>query len=288
MINRHRPHRKIKKDYQLKNSPNPFFHQNRKGKRRSWFKWLFLIVVFVAVFLIIFFLSFACWHLDTLKIEGLARTNQAEIEKVIWEHTAMRRFWFFRQSNIFLFDKETVAEKIKTDFNLSAVAIKKKIPRTLEIKISERPYAFIFQEGSSFFHASADAYIIKEPAVATDELKKYPILENKNSDTLIDATDQLRISGSYLSFFLTLANRLAASVNELTPEKFIIDQEFNMLTVKFIAGPAVYFNIRGDAADQVEHLLLVKKEKIKDNFSKTNYIDLRYGDRIFINPDFTK
>jgi pyruvate/2-oxoglutarate dehydrogenase complex dihydrolipoamide dehydrogenase (E3) component len=59
--------------------------------------------------------------------------------------------------------------------------------------------------------------------------------------------------------------------------------EFNTIKVKFRNGPLVFFNTKTDVVSQIDRLVLVKKEKIGDNFSKTNYIDLRYGSRIFIN-----
>jgi len=86
----------------------------------------------------------------------------------------------------------------------------------------------------------------------------------------------------YLNFILTLSKAIS-NYPELSVEKFEIDQGYRSVNVKFVNGPMVYFNTKLDAAEQLNRLILVKKEKIKDNFSKVNYIDLRYGDRLFIN-----
>lgn len=280
--------KKIKKDYQRQNSQNPFFLRKKGGKRTGLLKWLVLLGISGLFFLIWFFLSSSFWRLQNLKIDGLTRISGLEIEKIIWDQAGKSRWLIFKQSNIFLFNKSEATGKIIADYNLAASAINKKWPHTLEIKVKERPYAFIFQEGNDFFHASADAYIIKEQAVSEEDKKKYFILENKNTSSLIGIKNKINIKSDYLNFILDLNQRLSA-YPELAVEKFIIDQEFNMVTVKFVGGPSVYFNTRGgagSAADQINNLLLVKREKIKDNFSRTNYIDLRYGDRIFINPDF--
>jgi len=175
-----------------------------------------------------------------------------------------------------------VQKNILTSYNLATLQIVKKPAHTLLVKVGERPYSFIFQQGNDLFYASGDGYIIRESVVTDADKTKYLILENKNNNNLITDNNKIGISDDYLSFILALANNLSTKP-ELPVERFIIDQEYNTIKVKFRDGPLAYFNTKTDVKSQVDRLLLVKKEKIKDNFSKTNYIDLRYGDRIFIN-----
>jgi len=210
----------------------------------------------------------------------------AEIEKIVLEQGSESRWLFFKQSNIFIFDDKSVIKKITDNYNFAGLDIKKTWPRTITVKISERPYSFIWQEGSDLFYASSDAYAIKGPTVSDEDQKKYPILENKTGQALIGSRDKINLQDDFLGFFLGLNNELNEHP-ELEVEKFIIDSEFNTLQVKFLNGPVVYFNTRTMSTDQLTNFLLVKNAKIKDNFSKTNYIDLRYGDKIFINPEFS-
>lgn len=278
-------YKKIKKDYQRKNLQNPFFRKKTKAKNPQRWKWLLTAALLIILFLIWFFFASPFWRLQEVKVSGLTRLNSSELEQLVWNEAAQRRGLFFQENNIFLFKSKAAIAKIIATYNFSGVAIKKKWPRTLELKVTERPYAFIFQEGSAYYYASADAYIIKEPAVSEADKKKYFLLENLNPGTLINSTDKINIKDEYLAFIFELNNRLNA-YPELPVEKYIIDQEFNTVKVKFVAGPVVFFNIKEGTDVQINRLLLVKREKIKDNFSKTNYIDLRYGDKIFINPDF--
>ncbi len=164
-------YRRIKKDYQHKNLRNPFFHRPEKGKSRLSFKWLIPAVFGLAIFLIWFFLAATFWRLQQIRVSGLTRVPESALENIIWSQTASTRWLFFKQSDIFLFDKEAAAKTILSDFNFAGVGIYKIWPHTLEIKVSERPYAFIFQEGSRLFYASADAYLIKESAVTPEDQK---------------------------------------------------------------------------------------------------------------------
>ncbi|MFA5184653.1 MAG: FtsQ-type POTRA domain-containing protein [Patescibacteria group bacterium] len=284
MFQRSRP-KNIKKDYQRKDLRNPFFHRQAAGKRFFPLHWTILAIILLSALLIWFFLAAPFWRLEQIKVSGLTRVPGGNLENIVWQQTAASRGLLFKQSNLFLFDQEEAEVAILAEYNFAGVEIEKLWPRTLAVKVSERPYAFIFQEGSQLSYASADAYLIQEPAIQEEDKKKYFILENKNSETLVGEKDKIRISESYLNFIMNLNQGLAA-YPELSVERYIIDQEFNTIKVKFAGGPQAYFNVKDDAVKQIALLLLVKKEKIKDNFSRTNYIDLRYGDRIFINPDF--
>jgi len=278
-------YKRIKKDYQRKNLHNPFFHKKTRAKNPQRWKWLLLIVILAVLSAVWFFLAAPIWRLKEIQVSGLTRLDSAGLEQIIWNETNNKRGLFFQENNLFLFRRDAVIARINAAYNFSGVTIKKKWPHTLELKVVERPYAFIFQEGSAYYYASADAYVIKEPAVSEADKKKYFILENKNTATLITGSEKIEVKADYLRFFFDLSRRLSA-YPELAAERFIVDQEFNTIKAKFAAGPIVFFSINEDAGTQIDRLLLVKREKIKDNFSKTNYIDLRYGDKIFINPDF--
>ncbi len=272
----------IKKDYQRKNLYNPFFHKPKKKPNKRLFACLTVAGVGLVIFLIWFFLAAPIWRINNIKVEGLTRVTDTEIKNKIWEQTNKSRYLVFRQNNIWLFNKDEAQEGILASYNLASLQIVKKLPKTVLVRVGERPYSFIFQQGNDFFYASSDGYIIRESTVQEEDKTKYLILENKNTNNLIAEKNKINISDNYLNFIFELANALTLH-SELSVERFIIDQEFNTIKVKFKDGPLVYFNTQTEAKAQVDRLVLVKREKIKDNFIKTNYIDLRYGDRIFIN-----
>ncbi len=282
MLHNKRYPKKIKKDYQSKNLCNPFFRQPKKTLTRKMI-WLFtFLILIISGALLWFFLGSSLWRIKTLEIEGLTRINREEIEAMAREQMFASAALFFNQDNIYLFDKEKFKANILESYNFSDLEIIKKLPNTLLIKVSERPYAFIFEQGSDFVYASRDAYTISESVVSEEDKQKYFILENRSSNNLITAAGKIVLPDAYLEFIFNLADYLRNS-QEVQAEKYIIDVELNTVKVKFKDGPEVYFNIKNEAVAQLERLILVKKEKIKDNFSKTKYIDLRYGDKIFIN-----
>lgn len=274
--------KKIKKDYQSKKLCNPFFHKAKKKPKKNLVVFLLVASFFVFIFVLWFFFASPIWRIKNIQVEGLTRCSDLDLKNKIIEQSINSRYGLFKQTNIWLFDEAEIEKKILTAYNFSSFKIIKKPTNTLLLKVGERPYSFIFLEGTSLFYASSDAYIIRESAVLDEDRLKYLILENKNPNSLINEQNKINITETYLNFILDLSNRLSKR-QELPVEKFVIDSEFNTIKVKFRDGPLVYFNTKTDAEEAINRLVLVKKEKIKDNFSKTSYIDLRYGDRIFIN-----
>lgn len=277
---------RVKRDYQRKNLSNPFFRSKPKGKRPHprRFRLFLILALFIVLVAVWFFLAAPLWRLEKIEISGLTRSPADNLRQIIWNQTKERRFLFFRQDNIFLFDYRPAEKIVFSAFNFSGLEIKKKLPNRLQISVVERPIFFIFQEGSNIFYSSQDGYIIKELPVNDADRAQYPLLESQSSSSLLSGDNRLKLPSPYLSFLVDLRAKLAG-YPDLPLEKFIATGEANTANVKFLNGPVVYFNINLPAADQLGRLELVKKEKIKDNFSKINYIDLRYGDRLFINPE---
>lgn len=273
---------KIKSDYQAKDLKNPFFYRSnssRVGAGNRW--WLLLIFMFLGG-LVWFLFSAPFFIIDKIEITGLERINNQEIESITEDQMNNRVYLFFSQNNFFLFNKEKLSEEISKKYNFSNLSITKNIPNKLTIEIGERPYAFIFQEGSDLYYASRDGYIIKDEPVSEEAKENYFTLENKSKMVSINSNGKINLKANYFEFIFNLVNSLA-EYQDLRPERYIVEQELNSLIVDFLEGPIVYFNIEKDPKAQVDDLALVKKLKIRDNFNTTNYIDLRYGEMIYIN-----
>lgn len=276
---KNRKNRSIKADYQAKNLKNPFFYRASRGEGVFWV----FLALFLAISVLIWFLFFSSFFMiNKTEISGLSRVDESEINQLIEDQLDKKKFFFLSQRNIFLLSKEELSTSILEDYNFSEIVIKKSIPKTLKVNLSERPYAFIFKEGEDYYYASKDAYIIKDEPVSEEDMEKYFILENKSKLIRISESAKINLKNDYLDFVFRLNEALDYEA-ELNPNKYIIEQELNSLILDFKDGPLVYFNLDKDPVQQFEDLSIVKKEKIGDNFSKLNYIDMRYGDLIYIN-----
>lgn len=273
----------IKKDYQSKNLENPFFkHKNSIKKKTHGFNWRWYLLAFLVVIVGIIYLFFASplFEIKNVKISGLGRLPENAISEKIWSQAGKSNMWPFTRSNIFLFDKKTATTDLTTTFNFSKVEIDKKFFHTIAIRIEERPYAFIWQEAGKNCYCDSKGFVIRDSEVKMEDLQRFPVIENQSGRELA-TSEYIQIDSDYLSFIFTLQGEVEKN-SGLAIDKFIIDQEFKTVKVRFKDGLLAYFNTKEDAAKQLDKLLVVKKEKIKDNLSNINYLDLRYGDKVYI------
>lgn len=274
---------RIKKDYQRKNLENPFFKNRYSAHhKKSGFGWKAYVLIFCFCIFSVIYVFFASplFEIKNVKIKGLGRLPETAISERIWNQASKGTFWPSRRYNIFLFDREEAAAELIDSFNFSKVDIDKKLFHTISISIEERPYAFIWQEAGKSYYSDSQGYLIKDNEVKPEDLLLFPLIVNQSGRELA-ANDYLDIDPDYLVFIFSLKTEVEKN-GELSIESFIIDQEFKTVKVKFRDGLLAYFNTKEEALKQLEKLLIVKKEKIKDNLSVVNYLDLRYGDKVYI------
>ena len=274
---------KIKKDYQAKNLVNPFFrHHNSKKKPIKKIRWYWFLIGFLLVLggILYGFFASPLFIIKNVQIKGLGRLPENAISEQIWQQVNHNRIWPFKQSNIFMFDREEAQTILISSFNFSKIEINKKLFNTIVVLVEERPYAFIWQEAGKSYYSDSKGYIIRDHEVNPSDLLLFPIIENKTTETMI-VNDYLQMDAQYLDFIFGLKGEVEKN-GSMIIDRFIIDQEFKTIKVRFKDGLLAYFNTKEDALKQLDKLIIVKKEKIKDNLDAVNYVDLRYGDKVFI------
>lgn len=278
----HFRHYKIKKDYQTKNLKNPFFRSSRGHKKKRTLGLSFYIIGILIIILSILYGLFASplFVIRDIKVKGLSRLPSTAISERLWQQTEQKSFWPLKQKNILLFKKEAAEKDLLANFNFSKIKIKKNLFHSLTVDIEERPYAFIWQEAGQSYFSDSKGFIIRDSVVGPDDTKKFIVIENQTPESLIE-NDYLKINPDYLTFIFALKS--ASEKNgETAIARFLISQELNTVKVSFQNGLLAFFNIKDNVDKQLDKFLVVKREKIKDNISSVNYIDLRYGDKVYI------
>lgn len=305
--------KRIKKDYQTKNLKNPFFRKKTKEKKtKSFLTFKIFLIIFLVLLAFWFIFIFSFWQVKNIEVKGSDRIKPQSIRELINEQLEKKSLFILRQNNIFLFKKKSAKEMIKEEFNLTDIKIKKKLQNTLIVEIKERPYSYIFCESGEYYFSSDDSYLMEKIAfegseenllreggeglaeidneldtcvVSLEEKDKYFIIENKNNNSIIKSGGKIALSREYLDFIARLNEKLKEHPEFNVDRLIVADQYFNSIFVKIKDGPQIYFNVNTDIDLQLENLILVKNNKIKDNFNKLEYIDLRYGDTVYFFPE---
>jgi hypothetical protein len=111
--------------------------------------------------------------------------------------------------------------------------------------------------------------------------EKYAIIENESNNKI--EKNKVSIESDYLVFIDSFYNDLKQKSSDIVIEKFIVKNVNSGLSAQVLNGPILYLNINNDVSSQVRNLVVLKENELNDNFYERSYIDLRYGNKLFLN-----
>ena len=277
---------KGKLNYASREYDNPYFgRQKKKNARIIAFSLSFktkIIIFSVLVFLTallgwMFYSNF--FTISEILINGQGRIPKISLEKTAREQINESFFKLWPQKNIFIFNSKKLKDRLEKKYVFNALSIQKKLPRTLIINYQEKQYALIWHEDDKYYYADSQGYIITEANPLEIKQKDYPLIENLSNSKIKDI--KIAVKQSYLDCAENLFNKFKDYENDFKIERFKIDNDSNVLKVVLNNGPELYFNTIKDTDKQINKLLILKREKLKDDFNNKTYINLGYGDRVY-------
>lgn len=290
LIGQRKKRRTLKKDYQVKKIDNPFFNRRAKREERLSKNLKITMTVFVALLIFIFWFLFysPLFVVKKIKINGLTRINSTEINNLVFSQISERRAFIFPANNFFAFSTKKIDQQITSKYNFADIKVSKKIPNTIIVDISERPCALIWENTTdSCYFIDPDGYLIKEIGVQPNDRNKLPVIRDERGIN-VDG-NKIGLDRQYLDFMLELYHKINAT--DLKIDKFVIDKDPNTLRVNLKDGPFLMFSLKDDQDKQLNKLITLRREKLKDSFKNIKYFDLRYGDKVFYvdnNPEAGK
>jgi hypothetical protein len=270
------------KDYKKREYKNPLFTHRKKKLKLSF-------LVSIVIFLIVIFLIVGAWFLLASKyfkinsievIGGISRIKSDAVNSA-HELMASKKFLVLKQDNIFLFDSGALREKISSEYMLSFITVNKKFPNSLIIEFKQKEFALIWQEDGVYYFIDKEGGIIEEANPINLKNNTIPIVINQTESTMHDKKIENRKEA--IDFILNISESLAhAPWKTFNIIDYAVKDSFNFLSVKTIEGPELYFNYTASPVQQVDKLKTVLQTKIKNDFSKKIYIDLRFKDMVYV------
>lgn len=249
------------RDFNRKKLNNPFFR--KREVKRYWFK-IALIIAFI-------FIALALWYIVYLSplfvIKNIISDNY-DIKNYLSENNFER--------NIVKLDKKELADKLIKEFQLEEIEIKKIFPKSLKIDIIERDAYFLLKVNEHLEFRDQNA--CKIPNQNIRNIDDFPVIIN-NQLNLSDLPDCLDVNPSTLNETIKL---FKLSKQELIEVKYFEIESIHNLNLILSSNTTVYLSLREDLDKQFFKLKQVYLEKINE-LDEINYIDVRYGDRAFIN-----
>jgi hypothetical protein len=283
----------------------------RRRKARQKIKKIFHIfllcigipaVIAVGAYILFFSKFFAIERIDVSASGGI---HPQDVRSVLFKNMDERRFFFIRNGNIFLFDKESALKDLRNFFAVDTVEIQKKFPSSLAVAISGKPFAALWCTSGFCYALYTDGTVSKQVdaiAMGVDFSKLPASFHGTSTGALLRAKKQ-RTRQLEIPLFIDEKNEAISQENTslISPSALTIARDmFQRLTEKKI--PIAYIRTHTQSADttavtqegwdilftpfepadaQVENLQTVLFEKIKDKRKNLKYIDVRFQNHIY-------
>ncbi len=270
-----------KKDYQKRNLKNPFFRQkkNKKIKKKIFFSLIFTLTLSLFFYILFYSPLFA---IKNIRIIGTERTADYLIEDLVWQETQNRYIFDIKGDNIWFFSKDDLKDKMFARLDLADIEVSKRMPSTLSISIKERQASFILKYQNQHQFRDLGGCPIDSLKVNEADLKNYPIIV-KNLIEEKDLNRCLKLNGEYMHDLIDLY-AISDQFLNFSIAKFIINGEAYNINLVLNEGPRVFFSRREDFIRQLKKLDVICEDiKQEKNLDDIEYIDVRYGDKAFIN-----
>jgi hypothetical protein len=280
-------HSKGNMKFSSKEYENPFFENKKKFRggfslNFSFSRGIKLLLCALSLVLIVLVASAiysGYFDIKNIEIKGEGRISTDDIRNIVRNHINEKYFKIISQKNIFLFSTEGLKRELENKYVFDSLDITKDFPDKLQVVFKEKTYAFILKEDEKFFYADKEGTIIDEISPLEISDKAYPVIKNESASKTMEG--KIIFNVDYINFALLMFAEIKKYPDDIKIDYFVVDNDVKSLKLALTDGPKIFFNTDHGIAIQVEKLLTLKREKLKDAFAKKEYIDLRFGESIY-------
>lgn len=215
----------------------------RKRKKRGTKLIKIMVIVLLIAGATIFALVSPIFDIEKITVQG---NEKISTEEIINLSNLQIGDNIFRNVNV-----ETT-KNIKKEPYIGDVKIKRKLPGTVEITVSEREIAYQIQVIDSYIYIDEEGYILEKSKV----LQKVPILEGMKTkqDNLINGTRLCKEDILYLNTVLKIiTNAKKLEINDLITKIIIENNEYSL----FLQSENKYAYL-GNSSDITNKMLYIK------------------------------
>ncbi len=253
--------------------------RRKKQKTKNIYLIIGISIFALILGLLMYLATLPVFYIQHLKIEGTIFVEKTEIEQKTQEILNKKILWFIPIKNIFLFPKNELEESLKQNPAIISVKIRKKLFNTLSITIEEHAKQMIYcvyLDKSECYYVNDDGFLyskVKEYIIPEQEIL---IFDERGSKKIEDVLIEKEKYEDILLFVKNLSRE------EIYIKEIYIHPD---MTVDFVSRTDTIFKVsvfddfRKDYANLIA--LFEKQILTKDILQTIEYIDLRFGNKVF-------
>ncbi len=263
----------------------------KKRRIKFWVKYVVIFVLFVGLVVSLSLLSRALfWKITTIKIEGNQAVSSTDIETKVREMIEGNYAHLFSKSNVFLYPKKEIEHTLLTQFKrLKSVALDFQDFNTIDVSLVElQPYATwctstttenTTQFGSDCYLMDETGYIFSPaPTFSSNVYVQYYGLATATDPVGVRYVDQNKFAA--VQDFLKSLTKL-----QLEPSRVLMKDD-GELDVYIEKGAKIIIEQDEDLMKKYHNLDVLLHDdsaitSTKDFLDSLDYIDLRFGNKLF-------
>lgn len=156
-----RPNKENKKIAEKKMSPKQILAKKKRQAVFKLVKWTSLVLIIIGA--IIFTIMSPIFNVKNIKVEGNSYLSEDQI-------ISLSRIEI--ENNMFKYNKKEIIKNIKENAYVETAEVKRSIPDTIEIKITERKTSFMIQFANAYAYINNQGYILE----ISNKALEHPIL----------------------------------------------------------------------------------------------------------------
>lgn len=240
-----------------------------------------LVLVFSILFFV-FFSAAAFFYIPYLKIQKISIEGNSSLstEKILAEvsgYLNSKTLFIFPRNNILILPKETIINNLLSRFlRIGEVSLEKNFPDSISIKIKERKQEALFCLVQECAFIDEGGFVFeKAPYFSGDVYLKF--FDERDVGNRVSDKKQLLLENQFkkLIEFRDLVSRENIKIS-----KIILKKE-GIYEIHTDEGWYVLLNEQNEPKISYENLKVALDSKIQGNRQKLEYIDLRFGSKVF-------
>lgn len=255
----------------------------KKTSRKSfWILGTFILITSLGVALV-YALRLPFWKIQKIELSGLETLGQEEIKIQINESFKGQYAFFLPRNSFFLFSPTSLADVLKSEFpRIKTATVEKKFPDLLKISIKERQLFGVFCNTiTTSTSTSPCAYIDKTGFAYETAPNSSGSLFIKIKSDAPEARAGAKIDPQLMNEILYLGGKLKKGADLETIDYEFYSKNPRELKVKTSDGFKIIFMRDSDWEKTIHALKTVLNQEIKEKRQRLDYIDLRFGNKVF-------
>lgn len=232
-----------------------------------------LFLFFLSFFGIYLFLFYPLFQIKSVLIGEDTNINEEKLHEYI-NKKAERNFLFLTSKSIFLFSEKKIKKDVLSQVSvIKDISVEKVFPGEIKISLIERTPVAIWCRD----YNTKNCYYIDKEGIAfqkIDDIKKGLILIIKKREYSLG---EKVVSEDYINKIFFLINEFQVIRGELNHISLGKENTIELVTKE---GWSVLFSVENNE-NELKNLKLILEKLGDDRIKNLDYIDLRFGDRIY-------